>query len=139
MIASLPQDLINGLDETKTSETLKLLSSHMIQMEREGTLQTNNSEPENIIYADFSQSHSKRHLPKPLGEEHFHLRIELAGITPGIWREITIPIDATFHHLHQAIQDSFGWDNQHLYAFSIGSGKKAITVGSDDPVSEPPF
>jgi hypothetical protein len=34
-----------------------------------------------------------------------------------VWRTIEIRGSQTLHHLHQAIQGAFGWDDDHLYSF----------------------
>lgn len=41
---------------------------------------------------------------------------------PDVWRRIEIRGDQTLHDLHNAIQDAFDWDDDHLYAFFL-SGK----------------
>ena len=41
---------------------------------------------------------------------------------PGTWRTIALRGNQTLEDLHDAIQDAFGWDNDHLYAFYM-SGK----------------
>ena len=38
---------------------------------------------------------------------------------PNIQRLISIPTDATFHKLHQAIQISFGWARCHMHQFTV--------------------
>ena len=40
-----------------------------------------------------------------------------------VWRTIEVRGDQTLDDLHLAIQDAFGWDNDHLYAFFM-SGKR---------------
>lgn len=50
----------------------------------------------------------------------FHLRIDLdLGDLPACWREITIRADATFLDLHLAIQRTFAWNEEHLFAFEL--------------------
>jgi hypothetical protein len=39
-----------------------------------------------------------------------------------VWRRIEMRGDQTLHDLHEAIQDAFDWDDDHLYAFFL-SGK----------------
>ncbi|HLW01903.1 MAG TPA: plasmid pRiA4b ORF-3 family protein [Ktedonobacterales bacterium] len=39
-----------------------------------------------------------------------------------VWRRIEMRGDQTLHDLHEAIQQAFNWDNDHLYAFFL-SGK----------------
>lgn len=39
-----------------------------------------------------------------------------------VWRRIELRGDQTLHNLHEAIQNAFNWDDEHLYAFFL-SGK----------------
>jgi hypothetical protein len=48
------------------------------------------------------------------------LRIELADISPRIWRRVEVPLDLTLKHLHDVIQAVMGWEDCHLYAFHVG-------------------
>jgi hypothetical protein len=36
---------------------------------------------------------------------------------PAVWRRVELRGDQTLEDLHDAIQDAFGWDDRHLYAF----------------------
>jgi hypothetical protein len=49
----------------------------------------------------------------------FHVSLPGTGRT---WRKIELRADQTLHDLHTAIQYTFEWDNDHLYAFYM-SGK----------------
>lgn len=49
----------------------------------------------------------------------FHVALEWK---PDVWRRIEMRGDQTLEDLHDAIQDAFGWDNDHLYSFYL-SGK----------------
>ena len=40
-----------------------------------------------------------------------------------VWRTIQVRGDQTLEHLHLAIQEAFGWDNDHMYSFFM-SGKR---------------
>jgi hypothetical protein len=51
----------------------------------------------------------------------FELKITLRNINPPIWRQLLIYGSTTLHGLHGAIQESFGWQNYHLYEFQLGS------------------
>jgi len=50
----------------------------------------------------------------------------------GLNRELSIPTDATFYHLHIAIQDLFNWEGDHLYAFTVGGRNDAINIGANE-------
>ena len=43
----------------------------------------------------------------------------------GVWREIFIESDRTFHELHKVLQTIFEWENYHLREFAV-SRKKSI-------------
>lgn len=45
-----------------------------------------------------------------------------------VWRRVLVPERSTFHDLHRVIQAVFGWENDHLHAFSIPS--RRIQIGS---------
>ncbi len=49
----------------------------------------------------------------------YQLRIVLRDISPLIWRRLLVRSDTSLAQLHQVIQISFGWSNEHLYRFHI--------------------
>lgn len=51
----------------------------------------------------------------------YQFKITLPGFKPSIWRRIQVPGNYTFWELHVALQDAMGWDNCHLFEFSIKS------------------
>ena len=52
-------------------------------------------------------------------ENIYQLKISLDNARPPIWRRILIPTSATFRHLHETIQLSFGWSDCHLHDFQV--------------------
>jgi hypothetical protein len=50
----------------------------------------------------------------------YRLRVTLAW-TRQVWRVLELRDDQTLDDLHLAIQRAFDWDNDHLYAFHLGS------------------
>jgi len=57
--------------------------------------------------------------------EVYQFKITLLGTDPPIWRRIQVPDIYTFWDLHVAIQDSMGWQDQHLHQFQTkGWGRK---------------
>ncbi len=49
----------------------------------------------------------------------YHLKIKLKNVSkPVVWRRILVPAETPFDLLHQMIQVSFGWLEEHAYAFS---------------------
>mgnify|MGYP003111929779 FL=1 len=51
----------------------------------------------------------------------FKFRIELEGSHPTVSREFLVPSDFTFYKFHHTVQIVMGWENYHLYEFSIDS------------------
>jgi hypothetical protein len=65
------------------------------------------------------------------------LKIELLGTSPSVWRRIEVLDDGTFWDLHVAIQDSMGWSDSHLHAFTVRDAAEGHTeIGIPDPESE---
>jgi hypothetical protein len=48
------------------------------------------------------------------------LRITLKNMPVPVWRLVRVNSQIAFHDLHYVIQRSFGWDNAHLYSFTLG-------------------
>lgn len=48
------------------------------------------------------------------------LKIELADITPSIWRRVQVPSDLPLRRLHDVIQAVFDWLDYHLHQFEVG-------------------
>jgi hypothetical protein len=46
-------------------------------------------------------------------------RISLDGTDPEIWRTFLVDDSITLHKLHEIIQVVMGWENAHLYSFTI--------------------
>ena len=49
------------------------------------------------------------------------LHISLPDIIPPIWRSVQVPGSMSLGTLHLVIQESFGWQNYHLYRFELGA------------------
>jgi len=50
----------------------------------------------------------------------YHLRIEMLGIEPLIWRRIWVPGNIKLPKLHRILQIVMGWENYHLHQFHVG-------------------
>jgi hypothetical protein len=50
----------------------------------------------------------------------WQLRIELLGVSPTVWRRITVPEVIKLPKLHRVFQTALGWTNSHLHEFVIG-------------------
>jgi hypothetical protein len=72
------------------------------------------------------------HMPLPTPSPQtrvYQLRVTLNEITPPIWRVIQVAGNATLYRLHLIIQKVMGWDNYHLFMFTIDG----IEYGEPDP------
>lgn len=58
---------------------------------------------------------------KSLPRQDYRLKITLDGIDPPIWRRFQVPAEITLARLHDVIQAVMGWENGHLYAFTVGN------------------
>ncbi len=53
------------------------------------------------------------------------VRIELRYTDPKIYRRIDVPLAFNLWSVHRVIQAAFGWDGDHLWAFSLGKKDQA--------------
>lgn len=60
------------------------------------------------------------------------LHVQLAEISPPIWRRLEIRAEGTFWHLHCAIQDAMPWDDAHLHEFQFPTGDEETRIGLPD-------
>jgi len=51
------------------------------------------------------------------------MKISLNDIEPEIWRRFIVDSSISLQKLHEIIQVVMGWENSHLYSFSIGDEK----------------
>jgi len=63
------------------------------------------------------------------------LKIKLRHTRPPVWRRVEVPSTLTLAGLHEVIQASFGWDDDHLWEFDTPYGKHgpAPDLGHRDP------
>ncbi len=47
------------------------------------------------------------------------IKVTIDNIEPPIWRRLLVKSFLTFNELHHTLQIAFGWENAHLYQFSI--------------------
>ncbi len=52
-------------------------------------------------------------------EKVYQLKISLKGMRPPIWRRVLVPENITLSDLHEVIQWTMGWYDEHLYQFEI--------------------
>ncbi|MBC2712102.1 MAG: plasmid pRiA4b ORF-3 family protein [Desulfosarcina sp.] len=60
-----------------------------------------------------------------MNDRLYLLKIRLLDIEPEIWRRFVVPGSITLDRLHDVIQIVMGWEDYHLYSFTIG--KKRYT------------
>ncbi|MEX0967641.1 MAG: plasmid pRiA4b ORF-3 family protein [Bacteroidia bacterium] len=58
----------------------------------------------------------------------FKLHISLDYTDPLVWRRLLVP-SANFSQLHWIIQHAFGWENSHLYEFTIVQDGESVSIG----------
>lgn len=81
----------------------KMLGAHMINLKK--------SPPEQLI---------------------FQLKIVITDSKPEIFRTLQVPVDITFHDLHNLIQQAFAWQNEHLYEFSFRfDNRRYLQISTD--------
>ena len=64
--------------------------------------------------------------------KYFEFTVALENIQPQIWRRFQISARVTFARLHEAIQESFGWENCHLWEFATTDRKPKSIAGVPD-------
>ncbi|MCB9228486.1 MAG: plasmid pRiA4b ORF-3 family protein [Deltaproteobacteria bacterium] len=63
----------------------------------------------------------------------FH--ISIIGTDPLVWRKVRLSNHMTLNDLHWAIQGAFGWENAHLHAFYVNTGR--ISGNEMDDLDDP--
>ena len=58
------------------------------------------------------------------------LLVQLDNVSPAIRRRIEVPLNMHLDRLHRVMQIVMGWEDYHLYEFSIG---RSIRYGEPDP------
>jgi hypothetical protein len=67
------------------------------------------------------KSRQVRKVPRTRGRDDVYtLRVTLRDIQPPIWRRLVVQADTTLAELHEILQDVVGWQNYHLWGFTIG-------------------
>jgi Plasmid pRiA4b ORF-3-like protein len=46
--------------------------------------------------------------------------VEIANITPPVWRRLILPLSTNLKHLHRILQAVMGWKDCHLHEYRIG-------------------
>ena len=63
----------------------------------------------------------------------FTLMIELADITPTVWRRVTIPGDVTLDGVHEVFQAVMGWQGEYVHRFQPGPEQEFGQVYASSP------
>ena len=69
----------------------------------------------------------------------YQLKIQLARISPPVWRRVLVPGEIDLGEVHDVIQTAFGWNDSHLHQFEVGAhryGPSYPDVGLDDAEDE---
>lgn len=71
---------------------------------------------------------------------YYEFEVALQNTQPRIWRRFLLRTTSTFAHLHDAIQDSFGWLDCHLWTFRLPGfrGQKIAGLVLDEDYGGPP-
>jgi hypothetical protein len=75
--------------------------------------------------------------PDSVALEICDLRIELVRSDPLIWRALEIPTSITLKTLNDIVQIAMGWDNAHLWEFTIAKQSYGPRI-DDDGMPNPP-
>jgi Plasmid pRiA4b ORF-3-like protein len=59
------------------------------------------------------------------------VRIELRYTDPVIWREVEVPTSIKLTELHDIIQAAMGWDDSHLWEFTIDKQRYGLPTDDD--------
>lgn len=70
------------------------------------------------------------------GKRIVSLKVTLRGTRPPIWRRLLMLGEMTLADLHQAIQATMGWHDDHLHAFDIGGRQYGDRHTADDVADE---
>lgn len=64
------------------------------------------------------------------------LKVTLDYVEPAVWRRIQVPVSATLDDLHIVLQIAMGWEDEHLYDFTVG---KRTFMPLEDSLAAPPL
>ena len=65
------------------------------------------------------------------------LRIELRDSDPPIWREVEVPTSISLEELHDIVQAVMGWENYHLWEFTIAKQRYGLPSDEDEDWGSP--
>ena len=65
----------------------------------------------------------------PVMHTYLEFEVSLLDIDPRIWRRFQLGVGDTFDDLHSAIQNSFDWDGDHMWAFEAAGRDRRTLAG----------
>jgi hypothetical protein len=65
--------------------------------------------------------------PTPADTSVHRLKVSLRGAKPPIWRRLEVPSTTPLVHLHRTIQDSFEWEDCHMWVFETPRGRYGVS------------
>lgn len=66
----------------------------------------------------------------------YKMQVELLDVQPEVKRTFIIPAETTFTRLHDTLQFVMGWQDYHLYEFTVKSGDYTTRIVCDEEVME---
>jgi len=75
------------------------------------------------IRAGGFEREEKRAAPSKRSSDIYQIKVTLKGIRPPIWRRFQVKGDASLYKLHLILQVVMGWENYHLYQFTIDEAR----------------
>jgi hypothetical protein len=79
----------------------------------------------------------ERIMRKSASDQFWQFKITLNGVNPPIWRRIQVA-KCTLAELHDHIQLAMGWQNAHLYQFTINGVLYSDPTFSDEDAARLP-
>lgn len=81
-------------------------------------------------------------LPPPdpaLAGQAYRLRVELVDARPPVWREVLVDPNLPLDELHEVVQRSFAWEDDHLHEFTaVGPDRRTTRFVPPDVDDRPP-
>ncbi|MFF0818441.1 plasmid pRiA4b ORF-3 family protein [Rhodococcus sp. NPDC003318] len=72
-----------------------------------------------------------RGVTEPPRPAAYHLRIDLNGVVPAVWRRLVVPSTLRLDELHPVLQSAMGWTDSHLHQWrrpdAEGAGERYAT------------
>lgn len=75
-------------------------------------------------------------VPRGPSKATFQLKIQIDGITPPVWRSVTVPAELGLDELHEIIQNLFAWNETHLHEFMLGTHPNGVRYAPADPEAD---